>query len=79
MSADHARQIRADEPHRGKHIDVEVGAPLRIGDLAGRNRTEDPEIVDQHVDVGQLVQQLGDAGLGGDVGGDADHLGFFLL
>lgn len=70
----HARQVATDKPHGRKHIHVEVGAPLLVGDLHRRNRPEDAEVVHQDVDVGQLTQQLGSSLLRRDVGGNTQDV-----
>jgi hypothetical protein len=57
----HSRQVDPDKPRCRKHIHFEIGAPLLGGDLTGRYRTEDAEVVHQDVDVRQLAQQLGGA------------------
>ena len=67
----HAREIHADKPHCRKDIHFEIGAPLLVGDLAGRYRAEDAEVVHQDVDVGKLAPQLCRAVLRRHVDGDA--------
>ncbi|GAA3408847.1 hypothetical protein GCM10018952_07380 [Streptosporangium vulgare] len=68
----HPRQVGAGEADRGQDVHLEVAAPLVVGDLQGVLRLEDPEVVDQDVDVRQEVHGALRALLGGEIGGERD-------
>ena len=51
----HSRQVHTDKPRCCKHIHLEIGTPLLVGDLAGRYGAEDAEVVHEDVDVGKLA------------------------
>lgn len=57
----HAGQVRADEPDGGEDVDLEVAAPLGVVDLQRGDGAEDPEVVDEDVDVGHGPQHGGGA------------------
>ena len=75
----HARQVGADQPRRGQHVDLEVAPPVVVADLEGGLGAEDAQVVDQHVDVGLARGELGGALGRRDVGDHADDLAAGLV
>jgi hypothetical protein len=71
----HAGQVGAGEADAREHVDLEVAAPLVVGDGEGVGRAEDPEVVDEHVDLGERRDRARRALLGRDVGGERLDLG----
>src|SRR6266851_10493162 len=52
----HRRQIEPRQAHPAERVDLEQPEPVRIRDLLEGLRFEDPEVVDEDLDIGEAIR-----------------------
>jgi hypothetical protein len=74
VGTSHGRQAKTGEPNPTQHVGREEAHPVGIGDVGEGPGLENPEIVDQDLDIGILPHQ-GRCGIGrAEIAGESQHV-----